>query len=58
LSKLCVEHVTEKYSEDSYEKVIGLWETTFQNRVKTHKGQELYPKLLKKLKEELKINQK
>ena len=53
LSKLCVEHVKEKYSENSYKKVVDLWSREFPERVKTEKARELFPKLLEKLKEDL-----
>ena len=53
LSKLCTEHFKEKYTPESYQKVISLEEKEFPTRFKTEKGKQLYPKLLKKLKEEI-----
>lgn len=49
LSKLCVEHVKEKYTSESYKKIINFWEKEFPNRIKTKKGKALFPELLKKL---------
>ena len=53
LSKLCPEHVKEKYKKNSYKKVIDLWEREFPNRIKTKIGKEKYLKLLEKLKKDL-----
>jgi len=53
LSKLCVEHVQEKYKSESYQEVISLWEREFPNRFKTDKGKSLYPELLENLKNNL-----
>ena len=53
LSKLCAKHFKEKYTPDSYLEVIDLEEKEFLTRFKTGKGKQLYPKLLKKLKEEI-----
>ncbi len=53
LSKLCVEHVQDKYTPESYQEVISLWESEFPKRFKTQKGKSLYPDLLKKLKANL-----
>jgi len=53
LSKLCVEHVEEKYTPESYQKVISLWEREFPKRFKTEKGKSLYPELLENLKKNL-----
>lgn len=55
LSKLCVEHVKEKYAKESYNKVIKLWEKEFPTRFKTKKGKEIYPELLENLKKNLSI---
>ena len=54
LSKLCIEHLQEKFSPGSYDELIILWEKELPKRMKTREGKELYPKLLDKLKEELK----
>ncbi len=53
LSKLCVEHVEEKYTLASYQEVISLWEREFPKRFKTEKGKSLYPKLLENLRRNL-----
>ncbi|MBL7058909.1 HD domain-containing protein [Candidatus Pacearchaeota archaeon] len=53
LSKLCVEHVQEKYKSESYQEVISLWEREFPKRFKTEKGKSLYPELLENLKKEI-----
>jgi len=53
LSKLCVEHVEEKYKPESYHEVISLWEKELPTRMKTTKGKSLYPKLLDDLKKNL-----
>ena len=53
LSKLCIEHVEEKYKPESYQKVISLWEREFPKRFKTEKGKSLYPELLENLKKNL-----
>ena len=53
LSKLCVEHVEEKYKPESYQEVISLWEREFPKRFKTEKGKSLYPELLENLKKNL-----
>ena len=53
LSKLCVEHVQEKYMLESYQEVISLWEREFPKRFKTEKGKSLYPALLEDLKRDL-----
>ena len=55
LSKLCVGHVKEKYSEESYEEVIKMWEMKFPNRIKTQLGREMYPDFLKKLKNQFNL---
>jgi hypothetical protein len=53
LSKLCIEHVQEKYSKNSYKEIIALWEKELPNRMKTPTGKEKYLPLLNKLKEKL-----
>ena len=53
LSKLCIEHVEEKYTPESYQEVISLWEREFPKRFKTEKGKSLYPELLENLKKNL-----
>lgn len=55
LSKLCIEHIKEKYTKESYKEIISLWEREFPKRFKTKKGKLLFPELLIKLKKELKL---
>jgi len=50
LSKLCVEHLREKYQPGSYEKLIRLWEDELAKRIRTLKGKAIYPRLLAELK--------
>lgn len=50
LSKLCLDHLEEKYTPESYSKILNLWEVEFPNRIKTEKGKELFPDLLRDLK--------
>lgn len=50
LSKLCFEHLSQKYQVSSFIKLLNLWETELPKRIKTKVGKELYPKLLGKLK--------
>lgn len=49
LSKLCFEHLQEKYQPESFPKLINLWKTELTERIKTQKGKELFPKLLSEL---------
>jgi HD superfamily phosphodiesterase len=53
LSKLCPEHLREKYNLDSFKKVLHHIEVQFPERLTTNKAKELFPKLLDKLKQEL-----
>lgn len=53
LSKLCVEHIKEKFKPEDYRKVIDLWIREFPQRVKTKIGREKYPPLLEELKKKL-----
>lgn len=55
LSKLNIDHMKEKYSEDSYKKVVKKWEEELANRIKTPLAKEKYPFLLKELKEKLNL---
>ncbi len=55
LSKLCLEHLQEKYQPESFSKLINLWKTELTDRIKTQKGKELFPKLLSEL--EIKVLQ-
>lgn len=49
LSKLCIEHLREKYQPESFSKLIYLWKNELENRIKTKRGRELFPKLLSEL---------
>lgn len=49
LSKLCLEHLREKYQPESFSKLISLWKTELVDRIKTQKGKDLFPKLLSEL---------
>ena len=53
LSKLCVEHLREKYRPESYAKALHLFEHQLCPRITTRKGREIFPKLLADLKREL-----
>lgn len=53
LSKLCTEHLEEKYQPDSFQKVIVLWEAKLATRINTEKGKKLFKKLLKELKQSI-----
>jgi isopentenyldiphosphate isomerase len=53
LSKLCIEHLQQKYQPESYQKLIDLWENELASRIRTLKGRSVYPQLLKKLKEDV-----
>lgn len=56
LSKLCLDHLQEKYIPESYDKVIKKWEKEFPKRIKTQYGKGIYPKLLTKIKESVDFN--
>ncbi len=51
LSKLNLEHLSEKYQKSDWLKMYELWKTTFPKRIQTPKGKKLYPGLLAELKE-------
>ncbi len=53
LSKLCVEHLREKYRPESYAKALDLFEHQLCARITTAKGREIFPRLLSELKREL-----
>lgn len=55
LSKLCVEHLREKYQPESYGKALDLFEHQLCARITTPKGKALYPGLLSTLKRELSL---
>jgi len=49
LSKLCIEHLQEKYQPESFFKLINLWKTGLSDQIRTQKGKQLFPKLLSEL---------
>lgn len=49
LSKLCIEHVFEKYDRADWMKMLELWKQEFPKRIKTKKGLALYQSLLQEL---------
>ncbi len=53
LSKLCIEHLREKYRPESYAKALDLFEHQLCARITTRKGGEIFPGLLSELKREL-----
>jgi HD superfamily phosphodiesterase len=53
LSKLCVEHLREKFKPESYAKALDLFENQLCARIQTAKGKELFPELLSTVKREL-----
>ncbi len=53
LSKLCIEHLEEKYQPESFIKMISLWENKLADRITTDKGKNLFPKLLSNLKRQV-----
>lgn len=46
LSKLCIEHLQEKYQPDSFLKLTNKFKTDLPARIKTQKGKKLFPQLL------------
>lgn len=54
LSKLCIEHVSEKYQRQDWAKMVKLWEEEFPNRIKSEIGKKTYPELIDLLKSEIK----
>lgn len=53
LSKLCIEHVREKYQSSDWKRMLELWQREFPKRIKTKIGKSCYPNLLKKLEKEI-----
>lgn len=49
LSKLCIEHVREKYKPESYAKAVDLFANQLCARITTRRGRELFPRLLSNL---------
>lgn len=54
LSKLCLEHLQQKYQPESYPKLVNLFKTALTDRIKTPRGKELFPKLLSELEQAIK----
>lgn len=54
LSKLCLDHLTQKYQPESFAKVLDLWERELPGRIKTDQAKVLFPRLLLELRESLK----
>lgn len=53
LSKLDINHLKEKYKSSEWMKMAEMWEKKFPRRIKTGNGKQLYPGLLKRLKEDI-----
>ncbi len=53
LSKLCVEHLREKFKPESYTKALDLFERQLCARITTSKGRKLFPRLLSDLKRDI-----
>ena len=53
LSKLTIDHVSQKYKQSDWQKMLQLWQDEFPSRIKTEKGRELYPELLINLEKEI-----
>ena len=51
LSKLCIEHVQEKYSRSEWIKMWNLWNEKLPQRMQTEQGKKLLQPLLSKLKQ-------
>lgn len=49
LSKLCIEHLEEKYQPESFIEIIQLWKNESVDRIKTQRGKIIFPKLLNDL---------
>jgi len=57
LSKLNKYHVREKYKKEEWKGIIELFEEVFPSRMKTEIGKIEYPRLMRKLKEELEVRE-
>ena len=53
LSKLCYEHLQEKYQPKSFPKLVNLWKAELASRIRTQKGKEFFPKLLSELEQKV-----
>ncbi|MEK6825641.1 MAG: HD domain-containing protein [Nanoarchaeota archaeon] len=49
LSKLCIEHLQEKYRKEEWKKMAHMWEQEFPSRMRTKQGREIFLDLLQKL---------
>ncbi|MBI2474370.1 MAG: HD domain-containing protein [Candidatus Taylorbacteria bacterium] len=50
LSKLCIEHIEQKFKPESYVEALKMFEREIPNRIATDKGKQLFPALLVELK--------
>ncbi len=57
LSKLCFDHIDEKFVQQDFSTVIKHFEEELPSRIKSRKAKELLPKLLADLKSQLKIHE-
>lgn len=53
LSKLCLEHLQEKYKSESFSKLVNRLDVELSSGIKTVKGRQLFPKLLEELKRKI-----
>lgn len=53
LSKLCIEHLQEKYQPESFLQLVALFKKEYPDRIKTPEGKKVYPSLLLKLEKEI-----
>lgn len=58
LSKLCIEHMQEKYEIQSFTRFLKLWKDELPSRIRTQKGKELFPRLLQELEDKLSLEMK
>lgn len=58
LSKLCREHLEEKYLPSSFYQLVQTWEAELPHHIKTPRGKELFTELLSELKSQLEYNSK
>ena len=57
LSKLDINHIKEKYQPSEWMRLYELWEKRLPSQTKTEKAKELFPGLLKQLKEDIKTRE-
>jgi hypothetical protein len=53
ISKLCIEHLQEKYRPESFLQLVNKFKEEYPSRIKTEKGKQLYPELLLELEREV-----